>query len=112
MVRAFGLVSVLVTLAVVSYLYTQSGGEVAQPAGGNVVQDLATEAAADATLLAARTGLESFFAASGTYAGAPVPAGVMLVAATPVSYCIQIGSGATARHVTSPGSGASAPGPC
>ena len=112
MVRAFGLISVLVTLAVVGYLYSQSTNEAVQPAEGNVVQDLAVDAAADAALLTARTGVESFFATSGTYVGAPVPTGVLLAKADEVSYCIQVGSGVAVRHVTSPGNPSPQPGPC
>jgi Tfp pilus assembly protein PilE len=109
-VRAFGLVSVLVALAVAGYLYTHSA-ETVQPSGGSAVQDLAVEAAAEATLLAAKTGVESFFATSGTYAGATVPPGVTLVAADAASYCLQVGAGAATRHVAGPG-GSPAPGPC
>ncbi len=111
MVRTFGLISVLVTLAVVGYLYTQSAGEAVQPTGGNVVQDMAVDAAADATLLTARTGVESFFAATGTYVGATVPTGVTLVTVDAASYCVQVGTGTTTRHLTGPG-GSPAPGPC
>lgn len=112
MARAFALVSVLATLAVVGYLYTQSADEAVEPTGREVVQDLAAGAAADATLVTARTGIEAFFASTGTYVGAPVPTGVALVAPTAVSYCVQIGSGVAARHVTSPGDPAPQPGPC
>jgi len=109
--RSLALISVLAALAVGGYLYMQSAEEAVGPSGA-VVQDAATEVAADATLLVARTGIESFLAANGTYAGAPVPTGVTLVGATNVSYCIQIGSGATARHLTSPGTGSPQPGTC
>jgi hypothetical protein len=109
-VRAFGLVSVLAVLAVAGYLYTRSA-ETAQPAGATAVQELAVDAAADSTLLAARTAVESSFAASGTYAGAAVPPGVTLAAADAAGYCLQIGAGASTRHLTGPG-GSPAPGPC
>ena len=110
MARSFALISLLAVLAVGGYLYTQSTKEVAS--SGAAVQDAATEAAADATLLVARTSVESSFAANGTYAGATVPPGVTLVNADAVSYCLQIGTGATVRHLTSPGSGTAQPGPC
>jgi hypothetical protein len=112
MVRALGLVSVLATLAVVGYLFTRSAGEATSPVGGSAAQDLAADAAAEATLLTARTGVDAFFAANGTFAGAPVPTGVSLVAADAVSYCLQLGAGAATRHLTSPGSGLTEPGPC
>ncbi len=111
MARSFALISLLAVLAVGGYLYTQSTKEVASPSGA-AVQDAAIEAAADATLLVARTGVESSFAANGTYAGATVPPGVTLVSADAVSYCLQTGTGATVRHLTSPGSGTAQPGPC
>ena len=83
-----------------------------EPTGGAVVQDLAAGAAADATLVTARTGIEAFFASTGTYVGAPVPSGATLVAPTAVSYCVQVGSGVAVRHVTSPGDPSPQPGPC
>jgi Tfp pilus assembly protein PilE len=110
--RAFALVSLLVTLAVVGYLYTQSAEETIEPSGGALVEDMAAGAAADATLVTARTGIEAFFASTGTYVGAPVPTGVTLVAPTASSYCVQTGAGAAVRHVTSPGDGTAQPGPC
>lgn len=112
MARAFALVSVLATLAVVGYLYTQSAEETVEPSGGALVEDMAAGAAADATLVTARTGIEAFFASTGTYAGAPVPTGATLVAPTATSYCVQVGSGAAMHHVTSPGDPAPQPGPC
>jgi hypothetical protein len=109
--RSFALISLLAALAVGGYLYVRSAEEATGPSGA-VVQDAAAEAAADASLLVARTGLESFLAANGTYAGATVPTGVTLVGASDVSYCLQIGSGASIRHLTSPGPGTAEPGPC
>lgn len=111
MVRAFGFISLLATLAVVGYLYTQSAGEATQSPEGNVVEEMAVDAAADATLLAAKTGVESFFATSGTYVGAAVPAGVTLVTADAASYCLQAGTGADTHHLTGPG-GSPTAGPC
>ena len=111
MARAFALVSVLATLAVVGYLYTQSAEKTVEPSGGALVEDMAAGAAADATLVTARTGIEAFFASTGTYVGAPVPTGATLVA-TATSYCVQVGSGTAVRHVTSPGDPAPRQGPC
>jgi Tfp pilus assembly protein PilE len=111
MVRAFGFISLLATLAVVGYLYAQSAGEATQPSGATAVEGMALDAAADATLLAAKTGVESYFATSGTYVGAAVPAGVTLVTADAASYCLQAGTGAATHHLTVPG-GSPAPGPC
>lgn len=110
--RAFALVSLLAVLGVGAYLYAGQGREAVAPDARQAAQQAAAGAAADATLLGARTGVEAFLAANGTYAGAPVPTGVSLVAVDATSYCLQVGAGATARHVTSPGTGSTQPGPC
>jgi hypothetical protein len=109
--RSLGLVSLLAVLVVGGYLYTRQSAEVAG-SGGQVVQEAAVDAAANATLIAARTGVEAFAAANGTYAGAPVPTGVTLVAVDAASYCLQVGAAEATRHLTSPGSGQALPGPC
>jgi hypothetical protein len=80
-------------------------------AEGNAVQELAVDAAAEATLLAAKTAADSSLATTGTYAGATVPPGVTLVAANAVSYCLQVGTGAATRHLAGPG-GSPTPGRC
>jgi hypothetical protein len=110
-VRSLAFISLLAALAVGGFLYLQSAREAAAPSG-SAVEDAATETASDATLLVARTGVESFFATTGTYVGATVPAGVTLVAADTASYCLQVGSGTTVRHLTGPVSGTVEPGPC
>ncbi len=111
MTRSLALISLLAALAVGGYLFMRSSEETVGPSGA-AAQDAASEAASDATLLVARTGVESFFATTGTYVGATVPTGVTLVAADTASYCLQIGSGAAVRHLTSPGTGSVEPGPC
>jgi hypothetical protein len=109
--RSLAFITLLAALAVGGYLYLQSARDAADPSG-SAVRDAAAETASDATLLVARTGVESFFATTGTYVGATVPAGVTLVEADTASYCLQVGSGADVRHLTSPGSGTVEPGPC
>jgi hypothetical protein len=109
-VRAFGLLSMLAALAVAGYLYTRSA-DTLPPAGGDAVQELAVDAAAEATLLAAKTAVDSSLAATGTYAGATVPPGVTLVAADAASYCLQVGTGGATRHLAGP-AGSPTPGPC
>lgn len=111
MARSLALISLLAALAVGGYLYMQSAEEAAGPSG-TAVQEAASETAADATLLVARTGVESFFATTGTYVGATVPTGVALVSVDTASYCLQIGSGPTARHLAGPGAASAQPGPC
>ena len=112
MARALGLVSILVTLAVVAYLYVQSTNET------GATSDLAVEAEEQAAQVAAGTAfqqagfaLEQQMATTGTYAGAAVPTGVVLVRADASSYCLQAGAGAAVQHLAGPG-GSPAPGPC
>ena len=110
MTRALGLIAALAVVAVGGYLYAQSANEAVGPAAGGAAQDAAALAAADATLVVARTGVEAFVAANGGYAGAPVPTGVTLVAVDASAYCLQVGTGEAARHLSGPGP--AQPGPC
>ena len=110
MTRALGLIAALAVVAAGGYLYAQSANEAVGPTGGSAAQDAAASAAADATLAVARTGVEAFAAANGSYAGAPVPTGVTLVAVDVTSYCLQVGTGEVARHLSGPGP--AQPGPC
>jgi hypothetical protein len=111
MFRALAFVSLLAVVAIGGYVYTQSAPEPAGSTPGTAVEHAAAGAAADANLLTARTAVEAFFAAGGTYVGASAPAGVTLVAADASTYCLQSDSGATARHLAGPG-GSPAAGPC
>jgi len=108
--RALGLIGAFAVVAVGGYLYASSANDTVAPSGGAAVQDAATAAATDATLAVARTGVEAFAAANGSYAGAPVPTGVTLVAVDATSYCLQVGTGETARHLS--GAAPVQPGPC
>ena len=108
--RALGLIAALAVVAVGGYLYTQSARDTVGPTDGSAAQDAAAVAAADATLVVARTGVEAFVAANGAYAGAPVPTGVTLVAVDAATYCLQLGTGTTARHLS--GAGPAQPGTC
>ena len=110
MTRALGLIAALAVVAVGGYLYAQSANEAVGPTAGSAAQDAAASAAADATLAVARTGVEAFAAANGSYAGAQVPTGVTLVPVDATSYCLQVGTGDVARHVSGPGP--AQPGPC
>jgi hypothetical protein len=112
MTRTLGLVSILVTLAVVAYLYVQSSNE------AGPTSDLAVEAEEQAAQVAAGTSfqqaafaLEEQMATTGTYAGAVMPTGVTLVRADAASYCLQAGTAAAVQHLAGPG-GSPAPGPC
>ncbi len=76
-------------------------------------QDDAGGAVATANFQSAAPALQAWFAEHGTYAGASLPPvfGVQLAHADATSYCLQAGSGETARHVVGPG-GSPAPGSC
>ena len=112
--KSFGLVSVLASLAIVGYLFYAQSKEVG-PTSQTAQQAQADAAAgaAAANFQAAAPVLQAHFAQAGTYAGATVPPnyGVTLVRADAASYCLQAGTGETARHVVGP-AGSPAPGPC
>ena len=105
--RAFGMVSLLVTLVVIGWMLT------AQQSGSSRKQE--TQAVDQAQVTAngvafeqAQAQLEQQHALSGTYAGTSLGGfGVTLVRADASSYCIQNAS----AHLTGPG-GTVATGPC
>jgi hypothetical protein len=105
--RAFGMVSLLVTLAVIGWMLT------AQQSGSSRKQE--TQAVDQAQVTAngvafeqAQAQLEQQHALSDTYAGTSLGGfGATLVRADASSYCIQNAS----AHLTGPG-GAVATGPC
>jgi hypothetical protein len=116
-VRVLGLVLVLAALPVGAYVYVHQNQTMNSPDGPvtPIVQD---EAQANAAVAAtnfrnARVALQAWFAANGTYAGASLPpgAGVALVRADAAGYCLQAGSGTTARHEIG-SNGQPEPGPC
>ena len=113
-VRALGLVSLVLTLAVVGYLFTaqmRTNGPTSK--SGQKAQQDATAAAATANFQAAAPALQAYFLEHGTYVGATLQGvfGVTLARADATSYCLQVGAGETAQHETGPG-GSPAPGPC
>jgi len=112
--KSFGLVSVLASLAIVGYLFLAQSKEVGPTSQtAQKAQADATTGAAAASFQAAAPVLQAHFAQAGTYAGATVPPtyGVTLVRGDATSYCLQAGTGETARHVVGP-AGSPAPGPC
>ena len=112
--RAFGLISIVVSLALVGILWAltmQHSGPTSATA-----KRAANEAAAAVSgmnFTAAATQLELYHAQNATYAGASVPPsfGVTLVRADAASYCLQAGVGGAVQHFTGPG-GTPAAGPC
>jgi Tfp pilus assembly protein PilE len=112
--RAFGLISIVVSLVIVGVMWAltmQHSGPTSATA--KRAESEATAAVSAMNFTAAATQLEMYHAENATYAGASVPPsfGVALVRADASSYCLQAGVGGAAQHFTGPG-GAAAAGPC
>jgi Tfp pilus assembly protein PilE len=112
--RAFGLISIVVSLALVAILWAltmQHSGPTA--ASTKKAESDATAAVSALNFTAAATQLEAYHAENATYSGAALPPsfGVTLVRADAASYCLQSGVGGAAQHFTGPG-GTAAAGPC
>lgn len=112
--RAFGLMSMVVSLALVGILWAtqmQSNG----PTSSSTKQARNDAAVAVSTLNfnAAATEMEAFRAQNGTYAGAALSPsfGVTLVRADAASYCVQAGVDTTITHFNGP-NGTTAVGSC
>jgi len=112
--RAFGVISITVSLAVVGILWAltmQHSGPTSSTAKRAEADASAAVSAINFT--AAATQLEAYHAENATYAGATLPPsfGVTLVRADAATYCLQTGIGGSAQHFAGPG-GAAAAGPC
>lgn len=112
--RAFGLISIVVSLALVGILWAltmQHSGPTSAKAKRAEAE--ATAAVSGMNFTAAATQLELYHAENATYAGASLPPsfGVTLVRADAASYCLQAGVGGAVQHFTGPG-GTAAAGPC
>ena len=112
--RAFGLISIVGSLALVGILMAlnmQQSGPTSATA--KHAEHEAKAAAASMNFTAAATELEAFHAENATYAGATLPPafGVSLVRADVASYCLQAAAGASVQHFIGPG-GPTAAGPC
>jgi hypothetical protein len=112
MTRSFGLVFLLISLAVGGYLFAQQSKS--EGPASTVAQRAETQAvvAASATSFdAAAPELQAWFADHGTYAGVSLPPafGLTVVRGDATSYCLQDPAGT--MHETGPG-GSPAPGPC
>jgi hypothetical protein len=112
--RVVGLISIVVTLALVGILWASSmqhSGPTSSAA--KQAEAEATAAVSGMNFAAAATQMEVFHAENATYAGATVPPsfGVTLVRADAASYCLQSGVGTGAQHFAGP-SGPAASGPC
>jgi type II secretory pathway pseudopilin PulG len=112
--RAFGLISIVVSLALVGILWAltmQHSGPTSATA--KRAESEATAAVSAMNFTAAATQLELYHAENATYAGATLPPsfGVTLVRADAASYCLQAGVGGAVQHFAGPGGTATA-GPC
>jgi hypothetical protein len=114
MSRGFGLVALLVSLAVVAALMAMNMSQNG-PTSEHVqrVEAEAKAAVGSMNFTQAAVQLQAFQMENGTYVGASLPAsfGVALVRADATGYCLQAGSGAAVQHMSGPG-GAPAAGPC
>jgi hypothetical protein len=112
--RTFGLLSLLVTLALGGFLWAQAAresGPAASDAG--TVERQAEQVVAAFNLQQAAPVMDAWFAEHATYAGAVLPsaAGVHVVRADAASYCLQAGAGVNVQHLVGPGNAPDA-GPC
>jgi type II secretory pathway pseudopilin PulG len=112
--RAFGLISIVVSLALVGILWAltmQHSGPTSATA--KRAESQASAAVSAVNFTAAATQLEMYHAENATYVGASLPPsfGVTLARADSSSYCLQTGIGGAAQHFSGPG-GAAASGPC
>jgi hypothetical protein len=112
-VRNLSLVSLLVTLAVVAFLWTRSAQDSGLTSSSNAPDDAAKVTAAF-SLQQTVPALQAWFAQAGTYAGATLPPsyGVTLVRADASSFCIQAGTEPSIQHLTGPAGNAPVDGPC
>jgi hypothetical protein len=112
--RAFGLISIVCSLALVAGLWAltmQHSGPTSSTA--KKAEADATAAVSSINFTAAAPELEAYRAEHGTYAGAALSPGfgVTLVRADAASYCLQSGLATSVQHFTGP-NGATAGGPC
>ena len=112
--RSLGVISIVVSLAIVGILWAltmQHSGPTA--ATTKRAESQATAAVSAMNFTAAASQLELYHAEHATYAGAGLPpsSGVTLVRADTASYCLQSGIGGASQHFDGPG-GAAAAGPC
>lgn len=114
MSRSFGLVLLLVTLAIGGVLFAmQSRSEGPTSPAVTQAETQAIQESAGVNFQAADQVMQAALAENGTYAGAVLPpgSGVVLASATTTSYCLQAGVGTALEHEVGPG-GSAQPGPC
>ena len=111
--RTFSLVSLLVTLAFIAFLWSRSAQDSGLGSSSGAPDDAAKVAAAF-NLQQAGPALEAWRAEHGTYAGVVLPPsnGVTLVQADSASYCMQAGTAPNVQHLVGPSGNAPVDGPC
>jgi hypothetical protein len=114
MSRAFGLVAMVCSLAIVAILMALNmshNGPTSKSAKSAEAE--ASAAVGSLNFTGAATELEAYRAEHATYAGAVLPPafGVAVMRADAASYCLQAGVGQTVQHYVGPG-GTPAAGPC
>ena len=112
--RAVGLISIVVSLALVGILWATSMQSTGAPSSSTKqAREDAAVAVSSLNFNAAATELEAFHAQNATYAGAALSPsfGVTLVRADATTYCVQAGIDTAVTHFDGP-NGATASGPC
>jgi len=112
--RVFGLVAMVCSLAIVGLLTMQSMSHNGPTSSKTKLAEAqATAAVGGLNFTAAATELEAYKSEHATYAGEVLPPafGVSVMRADAVSYCLQAGVGGAVQHFTGPG-GTPAAGPC
>jgi len=112
--RAFGIVAMICSLAIVAALMALNMSHNGPTAKSTKrAESDATAAVGSLNFTGGATELEAYKAEHATYAGAVLPPafGVTVMRADAVSYCLQAGVGGTVQHFVGPG-GAPAAGPC
>jgi hypothetical protein len=111
--RTFGLVSMLVTLVIIGFAWSQQAKDSTSPSSLGTRGDAARVTAAF-TLQQAAPAMELWRSTNGTYAGASLPPsnGVMVVRADAASFCLQAGLPPDVQHLDGPGGNAPVDGPC
>ena len=112
--RVFGLVAMMCSLAIVGVLTMQSMSHNGPTSSKTKLAEAhATAAVGGLNFTAAATELEAYKSEHATYAGEVLPPafGVSVMRADAVSYCLQAGIGGGVQHFTGPG-GTPVAGPC
>jgi hypothetical protein len=114
MSRAFGVVAMICSLAILAVLMALNMSHNGPTADTTRKAEAeATAAVGSLNFTGAATELEGYKAEHATYAGAVLPPafGVTVVRADAATYCLQAGVGGTIQHYVGPG-GTPAAGPC